>query len=64
MVTDYTKFDLLLKKKNLNSRQVAMLAGVPQPILSNWKAGRREPSLGTLKKLADFFHVKVDYFLK
>lgn len=41
-----------------------MLAGVPQPILSNWKAGRREPSLGTLKKLADFFHVKVDYFLK
>ena len=64
MVTDYTKLESLLKEKKLNSRQAAILAGVSQPILSNWKAGRREPSLGTLKKLADHFGVTVDYFLK
>lgn len=64
MVTDYAKFECLLEVNQLNSRQAAILAGISQPILSNWKAGKREPSLATLVKLADSLEVTVDYFLK
>lgn len=38
--------------------------GISQTAFSNWKAGRSEPSVDSLKKLADHFGVPMEYFLK
>jgi len=37
--------------------------GVVQSTVGNWEAGRREPNYETMMRLADFFHVSVDYLL-
>lgn len=38
--------------------------GISQTAFSNWKAGRSEPSVDSLKKLADYFGVSIEYFLE
>lgn len=37
--------------------------GVAQSTVGNWEAGKREPNYETTLKLANFFHVSVDYLL-
>lgn len=37
--------------------------GVAQSTVGGWEAGKREPNYATTLKLADFFHVSVDYLL-
>ncbi len=37
--------------------------GVAQSTVGNWEAGKREPNYETTIRLADFFHVSVDYLL-
>ena len=44
--------------------QVSKDTGISNSTLSDWKAGRSEPKLDKLKKLADYFGVEVTYFLE
>ena len=37
--------------------------GVAQTTVAGWEGGKREPSYDTTARLADFFHVTVDYLL-
>ena len=37
--------------------------GVAQSTVGGWEAGKREPNYATTHKLANFFHVSVDYLL-
>ena len=37
--------------------------GVAQSTVGGWEAGKREPNYATTLRLADFFHVSVDYLL-
>ena len=37
--------------------------GIAQSTVGNWEAGKREPNYETTIRLADFFHVSVDYLL-
>lgn len=37
--------------------------GVAQSTVGSWEAGKREPNFDTMKRLADFFCVSVDYLL-
>lgn len=60
----YKKFQLLLDKTNKTAYQVSKETGVSQTAFSNWKSGRSEPSLGSLKKIAKYFDVTVEYFLE
>ena len=60
----YEKYVKLLKKQGVTSYKVAKDAGITQTILSNWKNGISTPKTDTLKKLADYFGVTIDYFLK
>lgn len=64
MVTDYRRFEDLLLKNGLSGRQGAIMSGVPQSTISNWKAGKREPSLESLVKISAAFGLTVDYFIK
>ena len=60
----YEKYQALLEKNNETSYQVAKKTGISQTAFSNWKAGRSEPSVDSLKKLADHFGVPMEYFLE
>lgn len=37
--------------------------GVAQTTVASWEGGKREPGYATTIRLADFFHVSVDYLL-
>lgn len=37
--------------------------GVAQSTIGGWEAGKREPNYETTIRLADFFHVSIDYLL-
>lgn len=60
----YEKFKALLDKTNKTAYQVSKETGVSQTAFSNWKSGRSEPSLESLKKLASYFGKPIEYFLE
>lgn len=59
----YKKFKELLVKSNKTTYQISKETGISQTAFSNWKSGRSDPSLESLKKLADYFSVSIEYFL-
>ena len=59
----YEVFEQLLQKHNITAYKVAKEAAVTQTALSNWKSGRSTPTTKTLKKIADYFGVTVDYLM-
>lgn len=60
----YKKFSELLDKTNKTAYQVSKDTGISQTAFSNWKAGRSEPGIESLKKLANYFDVPIEYFLE
>ena len=60
----YSKFVELLQKSNTTPYKVAKATGISQSTLSDWKTGRAKPKADKLLKLAEYFGVTVDYFLK
>ena len=60
----YKKFQALLEKKNKTVYQVSKETGISQTAFSNWKTKRSEPGLESLRKLADYFNVPIEYFLE
>ena len=59
----YEIFMQLLQKYGVSSYEVAKKTGVTQTALSNWKSGRSTPKVETMKKIADYFGVTVDYLM-
>lgn len=53
----------LRKGKGLNQRDFAKLLGVSNGAVGMWETGKRQPDLDTIKKIASFFDVTVDYLL-
>ena len=53
----------LLKSEGLNQSKLANGIGVNQSTVCNWLNGKKEPSIESLWKLADFFDVSVDYLI-
>lgn len=53
----------LRKDKGLLQKELAQLLGVSIGTISNYETGVHNPEIETLIKLADFFHVSVDYML-
>lgn len=54
----------LMYKNNMRKADVIRATGVTRPVLVDWEHGRREPSLKTLRILANYFGVPVTAFLK
>lgn len=67
--TDYltgagcNKLRFCRESRNMSQKYVALSVGVSPPMVSQWESGIKEPSKETLIKLADLFHVTVDYLL-
>lgn len=51
------------KVQGLRDGQIAADIGIPTTRLSDYKGGRRLPSISTLEYFADYFGVSTDYLL-
>ncbi len=54
--------DLRIERK-LSQRAIGKEFGVCNQTVSFWESGSREPDLDTLRKIAIFFDVSIDYLL-
>lgn len=54
-------FDII-QSRGLSQIEVAKGSGVSPALFPQWKKGLQEPSLKTLKKLAEYFQVPLSYF--
>lgn len=50
-------------EKGRKQKEVATEIGMSMQALSNYENGLREPDFATLNKLAEYFHVSIDYLL-
>lgn len=61
----YEKVKALCEEKGVTIYQMCKEIGMGQNVVSNWKERKNTlPKLDTAVKMADFFGVPVDYFLK
>jgi transcriptional regulator with XRE-family HTH domain len=53
----------LRNEKNLTQRELARLLNLSPSTIAMYETGQRFPDPETLKKIADFFNVSIDYLL-
>ena len=58
------KLRFLRKYQHLTQTEVAKELGINQRTYSQYETGANEPNFETLKKLANFFDVSIDYLLE
>lgn len=54
---------LIRTQKNLSQQTVADALGINRVTYTNYENGKREPDMETLKKLAQYFGVSIDFLL-
>lgn len=59
----YEIFSKLLHTYGVTPYKVSKETGVSQSTLSDWKLGKITPKSDTMKKLADYFGVSIDYLM-
>lgn len=59
----YSIYADLRDRYGLSDYAVAKGAGVGRSTLSDWKTGKHIPNRENMKKIADFFHVSIDYLM-
>ena len=60
----YKKYEALLKKYKVTTAEVSAATGIAQTVFSNWKKRGGCLSAKNLKKLADYFGVKIEDLLE
>lgn len=60
----YNRYLKLRDSKGLSDYKVSIDTGITKSTFSDWKSGRSEPKIEKLIKLADYFGVSIDYFVK
>ena len=53
----------LRKSRKYTQISIQMQTGIEQALLSKYETGERIPPTETLLKLAEFYHVSIDYIL-
>lgn len=53
----------LMEERNVKQLDISAALGVGRSSISQYANGQREPDINTLKKLADYFGVTVDYLI-
>ena len=53
----------LRKEKHMSQISLAMKLNLSQKMISAYENGKNEPSIATLKQLADIFNTSVDYLI-
>ena len=57
------KLAQLRKKNNLSQADLANKLGFSSSTVAMWEIGKREPNIATIKKIAEYFDVSIDYLL-
>ena len=57
------KLRALRKAQDLTMKQFGEIIGVSESTISLYETGKRQPDFTTLKKIADYFDVTIDYLL-
>lgn len=52
------------KAKGISQLKLAMDLNMNQNTISRYETGEREPGIDDLIKIADYFHVSIDYLLE
>ena len=52
------------KQRKLSQQKVEMELNISREPLSHYENGRREPSIGMLIKMSDYFNVSIDYLIR
>ena len=60
----YRKYVELRDSKGLTDYKVALDTGITKSTFTDWKTGRSKPKFEKLAKIAEYFEVTVDYFVK
>ena len=60
----YTKYAELRDKKGLRDADVAKATGISQTVFTDWKNGKSSPKVDKIIKIADFFEVSLDEFVR
>ena len=60
----YEKYKKLRDKKGVSDYKVAQETKITKSTFSDWASGRSSPKLEKLQKIADYFGVSIEYFLK
>lgn len=53
----------LRKVAGTTQKQLAWAVGVEEEAVRQWEAGRQNPNLAGLRRIADYFHVDIDFLL-
>ena len=53
----------LRKQKNLTMKQLGEALGLAESTISQYETGKREPDIGTILKICEYFNVTLDYLL-
>ncbi|MDP4180125.1 MAG: helix-turn-helix transcriptional regulator [Bacillota bacterium] len=53
----------LIKEKGLEQREIATMLGIKKSTFNGYANNTREPNINTLKIIANFFNVTVDYLI-
>ena len=60
----YEKYVELRDKAKVSDYKVSEVTGITKSSFSDWKSGRSNPKIDKLLKIADYFGVSIEYFLK
>lgn len=63
-MNSYEEFRRLMYEHNVTMADVIRGTGVTRPTLCNWRCGKHQPTVKTLRKVADYFGVPVSVFVK
>ncbi len=57
------RFHFLLNKFKVSKYKLNKELGLPNTSLYNWQNGKREPSIESIMKLAEYFNCSIDYIV-
>lgn len=60
----YEKYVELRNNANVTDYKVSEDTGITKSTFSDWKSGRSVPKIDKLLKLAEYFGVSIEYFIK
>lgn len=60
----YAKYVELRDKKGVKDADVAKATGLYPSVFTDWKQGNSSPKIDKLMKIAEFFEVSIEEFLK
>ncbi len=57
------RLEELKESRNLKQKEIASAVGVPLRTYQRYEYGEREPQASVLIRMADYFHVSMDYLV-